>query len=137
MHKQTGATPEEGHQFMELEHMTYGQRLWKVCLCVQLGGKKPKFSCCLQQYDRWFCRRRNQTLLKGAKTAKKQWSQISTMEAPKENIPYLGISQVLKRFTKRKWDFQLWRYSKLDCACPEHVVLTVILEKLWAGGGTR
>lgn len=56
------------------------------------------------------------------------------MEVPKENTPHLGISQVLKRFTDRQWDFHLWRYSKLDYASPEHVVLTVMLEKLRAGG---
>lgn len=52
------------------------------------------------------------------------------MEVPKENTPHLGISQVLERFTDRQWDFHLWRYSKLDYANPEHVVLTVMLEKL-------
>lgn len=48
----------------------------------------------------------NQALLRGAKAAQSQWSQISTMEVSKENIPHPGVSQSSKGSQK----FHLWRY---------------------------
>lgn len=67
-----------------------------VCVCVLSLEERRLNSASVFNNMTGSYAEENQALLRGAKTAQRQWSQISTVGVPKENLPHLGISQSSK-----------------------------------------